>query len=387
MLEWYQQQEDYNPDERNYCRLMSIASKAKRNDKAQELFDEMTNKGMAHNVHTYTCLVHAHADSGNLLRAEKIVSGMVEAGIKPDHVTYTCLIDAYGKKNMLDEMARIYNNMKTVGCVPDKATYCSIVHAYARSGLTNRMGRIYKDMVADGWGSDAPCVNQMIQAYAVSGLIKDMEAGYSFLRNERLSVSEQTIRAMALAYIHKCYFFQLSTFVRNAGLKRNNVKNLLWNLLLLSFAANFSMANLEKEFVNMTNAGFSPDISTFNIRARAFSNMHMYWDLHVTVQHMLSMGIKPDLITFDAIFGAYLGGRLEKQLATALQETKSSHLRPEVRTESFVCEAFGKGEFHLFCEELLSHMAKEKVRDLCYADLVSLYLQYVKRKREDYRRF
>jgi hypothetical protein len=153
-----------------------------------------------------------------------------------------------------------------------------------------------KEMSRVGLRVDSATGNAFVRHYAAYGTVWEMEAAVGRLRKISLLISADAIRAVASAYVTQRQYYRLGEFARGLGLGRRNAGNLLWNLYLLSFVANFKMKSLQRAFLEMADAGFRPDITTFNIRAPAFSKMCMFWDLHLTTDHMRSDGVKPDLV-------------------------------------------------------------------------------------------
>ncbi|CAA7061648.1 unnamed protein product [Microthlaspi erraticum] len=106
---------------------------------------------------------------------------------------------------------------------------------------------------SEGISLDSATANAVLRYYSVFGTLEETEQ----------------------AYVRK--FDRLREFCSEVGLgRRRDLGNVLWNAALLSYAAEFKMKNLQREFVGMLGAGFSPDITTFNIRALAFSRMALF---------------------------------------------------------------------------------------------------------------
>lgn len=349
---------------------------AKRPDISQQLFDEMKALGLQPGLVTYAALLQSYAESGFFDRAEELLRHMLESSIRPNAATYNGLIHAYGKQGHYDDMNRLFNNMKRWGCPPDFHTYSCMIVAYAKAGLFRRMERMWREMDFNGWKPDYATINAIIQGYAAHGLVKQMHGSYLYIKDYRVLVSRRTIIAMATVYIRSSKFHQLRLFVKDVGLKRNNVGNLLWNLLLLSFAANFQMKNLQRGFQEMEVAGFSYDLTTFNIQALGFSRMQMFWDLHVTLIYMRKAGVAPDLVTFGAIVDAYISGRARfHKMFEELDELQMKELCPDVRTDPLVFEAFGKGDFQSSSEMLMLTNPKPYGSNWTYGLLMSFYLR------------
>ncbi|KAI3974461.1 hypothetical protein MKX01_017954 [Papaver californicum] len=102
----------------------------------------------------------------------------------------------------------------------------------------------------------------------------------------------------------------------------------------------------------MLEAGFSPDLNTFNIRAMAFSRMSLFWDLHLSLEHMKHEKIIPDIVTYGCVVDAFLERKLARNLDFALSKLNLDS-SPFVSTDPLVFEVFGKGDFHSSSQTLL----------------------------------
>lgn len=215
------------------------------------------------------------------------------------------------------------------------------------------------EMVSKGFLMDSKTGNEFLLCYAVYGSLKELESAYGRFKRSRFLIEVNVIRAMAYGYIKKRRFYELGEFVRDVGLGRTNVGNLLWNLLLLSYAANFKMKSLQKEFVSMVELGFRPDVTTFNIRSLAFSRMSLFWDLHLSIEHMRSEKVVPDLVTYGCVVDAYLDRKLGRNLEFVLNKMDVDD-RPRLSTDPIVFEVLGKGDFQLFAEAFLEYKREEE---------------------------
>lgn len=272
-------------------------------------------------------------------------------------------------------MWRTFNTMRTVGIPPDECTYRTLVKAYARGGLFNRMHKTVREMTSNDIYPDSATMNAVVLSYAEAGLVEEMEKYYQIMREYGFNGHYPTIKAMVTTYARKSLFFQLGQFVKSVGMKRQTMGNFLWNSLLLSYAANFAMNHLEEQFENMKHAGFTPDITTYNIMALAYGRMQQFWDLRVMVLTMQSEGIAPDLVTFGAVVDAFLQGKVQSKLPDALTELRTIDLVAEIATDPLVFEVFGKGNLHVGCETLVKNMQGGDHNQRTYKNLIGYYLQ------------
>ncbi|KAK9097676.1 hypothetical protein Syun_024721 [Stephania yunnanensis] len=240
-----------------------------------------------------------------------------------------------------------------------------------KGGQLQLMENTLKEMVSNGFPVDSATGNAFLLYYSEFGSSSEMEAAYGRFKRSGFSIEEEGIRAVASAYIKEGKFYRLGEFLRGVGLGRKNVGNLLWNFLLLSYAANFKMKSMQREFLSMLEAGFSPDLTTFNIRALAFSRMALFWDLHVSLEHMKHDRVIPDLVTYGCVVDAFLDRKVGRNLDFALTRMNVDD-SPLVSTDQLVFDVLGKGDFHSSSEAFLECNRQQK---WTYRKLISVYLK------------
>ncbi|KAJ3690300.1 hypothetical protein LUZ61_019464 [Rhynchospora tenuis] len=284
------------------------------------------------------------------------------------------LIHCYAQMGRFHDILPILDYITSRHCTENQIShniFSLAVSCFGGTGQLELMEETLKKMTSKGLKIDSTTGNSYVKYYSHYGSILEMEYAYHRLKKSRISIDKETIRTMASAYIHERKYFKLGEFVKDVGLSRLNVGNLLWNLLLLTYAVDFKMKTLQREFLNMLDNGFRPDLDTFNIRALAFSKMCMFWDLHLSLDHMKHEGVDPDLVTYGCFVEAYLERRLGRNLSFALEKMDTGQV-PMVRTDPLVFEAFGKGDFHASSEVRLE---SARHRKWSYAELIRVYLK------------
>ncbi|XP_078182684.1 pentatricopeptide repeat-containing protein At3g42630-like [Carex rostrata] len=183
------------------------------------------------------------------------------------------LIQCYAQMGHFQDILPILDDITSRNCTNNEISQCVYslaVSCFGKAGLLELMEETLYKMTSKGLKIDSFTGNTFVKYYSCHGSIPDMEYVYQRLKKSRILIEKDTIRAMASKYINERKYFKLGEFVKDVGLGRLNVGNLLWNLLLLSYAVNFKMKTLQREFLNMLDNGFRPDLNTFNIRALAF---------------------------------------------------------------------------------------------------------------------
>lgn len=321
--------------------------------------------------YTLPALMLYYAENGLFPQAHTTWEQLVNSSFVPSIQFISKLFDVYGKQRNFDQVIKIlhYVNSRDFGISP--VVYSLAISCFGQGGQLALMEDTIKEMVSRGFRVGSKTANAYLLYYSIFGSLKEMENAYGRLKRSRFLIEEEAIRAMASAYVKKRKMYELGEFLRDVGLGRKNVGNLLWNLMLLSYAANFKMKSLQREFLKMLEAGFRPDVTTFNIRALAFSRMYLFWDLHLSIEHMKHEKVIPDLVTYGCVVDAYLDRKLGKNLDFALNKMNLDD-SPQLLTDPFVFEALGKGDFHLSSDAFLEFKTH---RQWTYRTLIQKYIK------------
>ncbi|PON41122.1 Pentatricopeptide repeat [Parasponia andersonii] len=360
----------FDGDEDRYAELVGVADEL-----LLQLNSSKSRPG--HDDHsTLYSLMLCFAQNGLLPQALAIWDQLLNSSSLPSIQTVSKLFDVLSKRGQFAQVAQIMAQLSGRNLDKLPQVYSLAISCFGNGGQLELMESTVQEMVSKGLWVDAATANAYVRYYSVYGSLTEMEVAYNRLKRSRYSIDEEGIRAVALAYLKQRKLYRLGEFLREVGLGRSDVGNLLWNLLLLSYAANFKMKTLQKEFLRMIESGFKPDLTTFNVRAMAFSRMSLLWDLHLSLQHMKHEMVVPDIVTYGCVVDAYLDRRLGRNLDFVLSPMNLNHY-PIVLTDPLVFEVLGKGDFHSSSEAFLEFTRHNK---WTYRKLIAVY------KKKQYRR-
>ncbi|KAK8559193.1 hypothetical protein V6N13_098784 [Hibiscus sabdariffa] len=339
---------------------------------AHQLLLELNSQGLIPDSDTLSALLLCYADNGLFPQAQAIWEEMLNtSSFMPAIPLVSKFMDAYGKIGHFHQVQKILDQiiLHRFNLLPQ--VYPVAISCFGKHGQLDLMENTLKEMVSKGFPIDSATGNAFIRYYSFFGSLTKMEAAYARLKRSRHLIDEEGIRAMSFAYIKERKLYKLGEFLDGVGLGRTDIGNLLWNLLLLSYAANFKMKTLQRQFLKMLDSGFLPDLTTFNIRALAFSRMSMFWDLHLSLEHMRHESIVPDLVTYGCVVDAYLDRRLGGNLDFILNNMNADD-SPVVLTDPLVFEALGKGDFQSSSEAFMEFKGQMK---WTYRQLIAVYLK------------
>ncbi|XVE98909.1 hypothetical protein REPUB_Repub03eG0149200 [Reevesia pubescens] len=330
------------------------------------------SQGLHPNTATLSALILCYADNGLFPQAQAIWEELLTtSSFTPTIQLVSNFMDAYAKFGHFHQVNKILDQLILHRFNMLSQLYPAAISCFGNHGRLDLMENALKDMISRGLPIDSATGNAFLRYYSIFGSLTQMETAHARLKRCRHLIEEEGIRAMSFAYIREGKFYKLGEFVNGVGLGRTNVGNLLWNLLLLSYAANFKMKTMQRQFMKMLDSGLRPDLTTFNIRALAFSRMSMFWDLHLSLEHMKHESLVPDLVTYGCVVDAYLDRRLGRNLDFALNNMNADD-SPLVLTDPLVFEALGKGDFHSSSEAFMEFKRQKK---WTYRQLIAVYLR------------
>ncbi|CAL9247975.1 unnamed protein product, partial [Arabidopsis halleri] len=355
----------------DYAPLVQTLSQRRLPDVAHEIFILTKSVNLLPNYRTLCALMLCFAENGFVLRARMIWDEILNSSFVPDVFVVSKLISAYEQVGCFDEVAKITKDVAARHSKLLPVVYSVAISCFGKNGQLELMEGVIEEMDLKGISLDSATANAIVRYFSFFGTLDKLEQAYGRLKKFGIVIEEEEIRAVLLAYLKQRKFYRLREFLSDVGLGRRNLGNMLWNSVLLSYAADFKMKSLQREFIEMLDAGFSPDLTTFNIRALAFSRMALFWDLHLTLEHMRRLNIVPDLVTFGCVVDAYMDKRLARNLEFVYNQMNLDDF-PVVLTDPLAFEVLGKGDFHLSSEAVLEFSPR---KNWTYRKLIGVYLK------------
>lgn len=102
--------------------------------KCREFWEEMDNKGICKDSHSYSIYMDIMCKSGKPWKAVKLYREMKTKGIRLDVVVYNTVIRAIGLSEGVDSSVRLFREMRDLGCKPNVVTYNTIIKLFCENG-------------------------------------------------------------------------------------------------------------------------------------------------------------------------------------------------------------------------------------------------------------
>lgn len=121
------------------------------------------------NIRDYTKLIHGYAKQSRLQDAENTLQAMKNRGFECDQVTLTALIHMYSKAGKFNLAKDTFEEMKLLGLPLDNRAYGSMVMAYIRAGMLKDGEALLKEMESQQVYAKSEVYKAMLRAYSMNG--------------------------------------------------------------------------------------------------------------------------------------------------------------------------------------------------------------------------
>ncbi|XP_062199850.1 pentatricopeptide repeat-containing protein At1g79540-like [Phragmites australis] len=109
-------------------------------------------------------LVNTMCQSGQVLKAYKLLRGIIDSGVVPDVVTYNTLIKGLCKVRNLDGALRLFKELELKGLSPDDITYGTLIDRLLRAHRENDARMLFQNILQSGGTPSLSIYNSMMRS-------------------------------------------------------------------------------------------------------------------------------------------------------------------------------------------------------------------------------
>ncbi len=336
--------------------LINMYCKCKDQDTAFELYQEMKQLKLNPNDVTFTCLLTACADAGDLSRGKQLHQDIVGSGIQLTLTLQNSLINMYGKCRDQDTAFELYQEMKQLGLKPDDVTFTCLLTACADAGDLSRGKLFYQELIESGVTiscfvkcafaklhancSDIKAANQLLRELMYQDLQKD-EILYSWL----LDLCAELTNLHFGRIIH-CHII-------NTGIKLT--ENLQSALVCLYAKCGF-IENAHSIFSRLQSNFASLSVITWNSVIAASGHHGQGKTALKLFQDMVASGTVPNDISFLAILNACSHSNLHSEALHYFKLMAQYDIQPQIQHFNCLLDVLGRAGKFDEAEDLIKNM-------------------------------
>lgn len=142
----------FRPREQAFTKLINLCGRLKNSKKAEEVFEAMKLcNGIKPNFYSYSALITACNNSGNLNKSLVIFEKMKEAalndtGCRPNQVTYSAMITGCEREGEYERAIYYFDEMQELGMMPDRVSYWACIISSQKLGLMEKASDVIDNM-------------------------------------------------------------------------------------------------------------------------------------------------------------------------------------------------------------------------------------------------
>eukprot|EP00435_Cladocopium_sp_Y103_P010400 s439_g2.t1 len=150
-----------------YTLLIDAYARLGKCVRAEETFEALTQRGLTPNLATYTALMKAYAKAQHPDKAEEVLDRLKAEGLEPNALSYLTLINAHSKEGDLRRAEELYSEQG-----PSLASATAMISAYGRAKDAAKAQEVFDQLRAQSIRPDAVCVRQLLQAFPRGYLLR-----------------------------------------------------------------------------------------------------------------------------------------------------------------------------------------------------------------------
>ncbi|KAJ7528371.1 hypothetical protein O6H91_15G000800 [Diphasiastrum complanatum] len=249
-----------------------------------------------HNVYSWTAIISAYADSGEVEEAINLFQQMQDTGLAPDKVLFVVVLKACASLASLEQGRKLHSDIIKRGFQSDVVVGCTLVNMYAKCGCTEDARELFDNLSE----RDVVSWNAMIGGYAQNGLGKEALALYEQMKQEGMQPNNVTfvllLKACAcLAALEQGK--QLHSEIMKRGFLSGVV---VGNILVDMYAKCGCTEDARELFDNMSER----DVISWNAMIAGYAQNGLGKEALALYEQMKQEGVQPDDVTFVLLLKA-----------------------------------------------------------------------------------
>lgn len=156
----------------NYSIMIDALCKALHINKALDLCNLATKKGLTLNIYVYNSVLNGLCCQGSLIEAFRLFDSLEKIDVLPTEVTYGTLIDSLVKEGLLQDARVLFERMFMKDLRPNLHIYNSLIDGYCKANLLDEAIVILRDLELRSLKPDGFTVGALMNGYCQKG---DME--------------------------------------------------------------------------------------------------------------------------------------------------------------------------------------------------------------------
>ncbi|KAJ3681173.1 hypothetical protein LUZ60_015662 [Juncus effusus] len=310
-----------------FCIIMRRYARFKKVEEAVYAFNVMDKYGVVQNRAAFNGLLGALCKAKNVRKAQEVFDEMSER-FEPDAKTYSILLEGWGREPNLPKMREVYNNMINKGCEPDLVTYGIMVDALCKSGRTEEAVELVREMSFRRYEPTTFIYSVLIHTYGVEKKIEN--AVSTFLEMERNGIKPDVVayNALVTAFCKVNKYENAFRVIQDMTEKSINPNSRTYNILLNGLITDKQAEEAYRVFRNMIKTTCQPDSDTYTIMIKMFCDTDRLDRALKMWKFMKLKQFVPSMHVYSVLINGLCGKGEVSQACALLEDMMEKGIRP-----------------------------------------------------------
>ncbi|KAJ7290856.1 hypothetical protein O6H91_05G071700 [Diphasiastrum complanatum] len=326
MLEFTVQQTTKPPIHAYVC-LLKGCSRRKALAEGKQVHALIVQSVLDSNIVLANTLVRMYSKCGSVLHAHEVFSNM------PQHDVYswTAIISAYADSGEVEEAINLFQQMQETGLAPDKVLFVVVLKACARVAALEQGRQLHSEIVKRGFQSDVIVGSTLVNMYAKCGCTEDARELFDNMSERNVVSWNAMIAGYAQNGLSKGAL-ALYEQMKHEGMQPDNVTF----VLLLKACASLSTIEQGKQLhSDIIKRGFQSEVVVCNTLVDMYAKCGCTEDARELFDNMSER----DVVSWNAMIAGYAQNGLGKEALALYEQMKQEGMQPDNVTVVLLLEA------------------------------------------------
>merc|ERR1719327_769029 len=312
----------------SYNTLLKSYLQQNRSEEAENLLQEMTDRGLPANRVTYNELLNAKVASKDRRGMWKLVEGMKAANVTPNAVTCSILLKALTEHSHAQDVADTMELLKQMDEPMDEVLFSSVIEACIRTRRLDLLSEMMRKYANQGGllALTAPTYGSMIKAYGQAHDVERLWELWNEMTQRGVRPTAITLGCMVDALVKnnavESAWKLLHTLLEDEHLN-TLVNTVIYSTVLKGFAMAKQVGKVFEVYAEMRSRDVQCNTISYNTMLDACARCSSMDRVSKILENMKSSGVEPDIITYSTIVKGYCQSGDVDRAFQVLEEMKS----------------------------------------------------------------
>ncbi|KAJ7298413.1 hypothetical protein O6H91_Y582700 [Diphasiastrum complanatum] len=299
-----------------YVCLLKGCSRRKALAEGKQVHALIFQSVLESNIFLANTLVHMYSKCGSLLHAHKVFSNM------PQHNVYswTAIISAYADSGEVEEAINLFQQMQETGLASDKVLFVVVLKACASLAALEQGKQLQSEIIKRGFQSDVIVGSTLVNMYAKCGCTEDARELFDNMSERNVVSWNAMIAGYAQNGLGK-EALALYEQMKQEGMQPNNVT---FVLLLKACASRADLEQGKQLHSEIMKRGFQSDVVVGNTLVDMYTKCGCTEDARELFDNMSER----DVVSWNAMIAGYAQNGLGKEALALDEQMKKEYMQP-----------------------------------------------------------